>query len=285
MELKKPHIDAPQNGVPLPLCGHALRLVSRSHRLVCTACGSFWDKRALDRPAVYDYSYPEQRSHFDATIGRHKARTLQQWLKKLGIATTDLAVCEVGFGGAFCLSSLANSSRRVFGIEAIPENIEHAVELGIDRDSLYLTGAIPEVLAERIDLWIFQDSFEHLESPGQFLKWMIENSSEKARVLVVAPDGGSLSERIMGTWWPHRVTDHRFHWTRKGIVDFFSRHDFILDKAFFPAKYVSLTMAFSHLLLKVRGLKRLEPWLRTLPLSDCALPFNLGEMGLLFSKR
>src|SRR5512135_147061 len=126
MRIEKPHADAQQNGVPLPLCGHALRPALRSHRIECTACGSFWDKSALDRPAVYDYSYPEQRSHFDATIGRHKARTLRHWLKKLGIPTADLAVCEVGFGGAFCLSSLASASRRVFGIEAIPENIEHA---------------------------------------------------------------------------------------------------------------------------------------------------------------
>ncbi len=271
--------------LPMPLCGHERRPLARSSRVSCPECGSFWDRDALREEPRYDRSYPEQRSHFSPRIGRLKTKTLRRWIGKLGVATESLTICEVGFGGGFCLSYLKDAAESVVGVEAIPENIEHAVGLGLARESLYLAGSLPAVLPEKIDLWIFQDSFEHLEDPGRFLQWMSGTSSGSSRVLVVAPDGASLSARIMGGWWPHKGTDHRFHWTRKGMVDFFSRHDFVLENAFPPAKYVSLTMVFSHLALKRGGLKRLEPWVRRIPCSEHAFLFNLGEMGLLFRKR
>jgi hypothetical protein len=273
------------NRLPLLLCGHTLPPVAHSYKARCPQCGSFWDRDALDTQTAYDRSYPEQRSHFDPLTGRLKVRTLRRWLAKLGIRTEDLAACEVGFGGGFCLSFLQETSRCVFGIEAISENIEHAVRLGLRRDSLYHAGALSGALPQKVDLWIFQDSFEHLDDPSRFLQWLIDNSSERSRVLVVAPQGGSISERMMGTWWPHKVGDHRFHWTRQGMVDFFSRRGYALEESFFPAKYLSLRMASSHLLLKAVGPKRLEPWLRRIPRSHCAFLFNFGEMGLLFRKR
>lgn len=273
-------------GLPPPLCGHNQPLaVTRSYKASCPECGSFWDKDFLPDHATYDRSYPERRSHFDPAIGALKVRTLRYWMRKLGIRTAELAVCEVGFGGGFCLSHLRTTSRRVFGVEAIRENIEHAVQLGIDPDSLYQAGTLPTALVEKVDLWIFQDSFEHLDDPGQFLMWMVKNSSARSKILLVAPNGGSLSEKILRRWWPHKVSDHRFHWSKKGLIDFFSRHGFIVGDSFFPGKYLSLRMVLAHVAVKTGGLKRMEPWLSRFPLRDCAFLFNVGEMGLLLRKR
>jgi hypothetical protein len=122
----------------------------------------------MNAHTTYDRSYPERRAHFDPAIGALKVRTLRYWMRKLGIRTADLAVCEVGFGGGFCLSHLRTASRRVFGVEAIRENIEHAVQLGIDPDSLYQAGALPTALVERSICGFFKTASSTLMIPVSF---------------------------------------------------------------------------------------------------------------------
>lgn len=271
--------------VPPPLCGHNRPLrFTRSYRASCPECGSFWDRDFISADITYDHSYPERRSHFDPVIGALKVRTLQHWIDKLGIRTTNSVVCEVGFGGGFCLSYLRDVSRNVFGVEAIPENIEHAVKLGIKTDSLYHAGALPAALPENVDLWVFQDSFEHLDEPMQFLRWVGKNSSAESKIIIVAPNGGSLSEKFLGKWWLHKVSDHRFHWSKKGLVEFFSRNGFVVVDSFFPGKYISFKMVVAHMVVKVGGGKRMEPWFSSVPLCNHEVLFNIGEMGLLFRK-
>ena len=269
--------------IPAPLCEHEEPLeFSGKYKVVCPVCKSFWDLEALNSRIIYNQNYPEARSHFDPVTGKNKVKTLQNWLRKTNIDLHQLNVCEIGFGGGYCLHFLQRFSKQVFGVEAISENIEHAVGLGVRRESVFLADSLPPVLPCRIDLWIFQDSFEHLPDPSGFMKWITRNSSDLTEVLLVAPDGGSLSEKVLGKLWPHRLTDHCFHWSKKGLTEFFSKRGFLAELSFSPSKYVSVRTIISHILIKLFP-NRPANW-KGLKLPDIVFKFNIGETGFLYRR-
>jgi hypothetical protein len=101
-------------------------------------------------------------------------------------------------------------------------------------------------------------------------------------VLLVAPEAGSRSERWLGRLWPHRLPDHRFHWSRRALESLYAAHGFRKVAAFTPTKTVSGAMVINHL-------TRTFPVLRPLAgagrwLSRVRLDFNLGEMGLVLER-
>jgi len=260
-------------------CGHTAAdpLTSRD-RLTCPECGSFWDLKYAGKPFTYDAAYPKERFHFDQGIGSCKQRTLENWLTILGLELAGKAVLEVGFGAGFCLRSLGGQAKAVFGIEAIQANIEHAVSLGATRTRLFLPDTLPERLELPIDLWIFQDSFEHLEDHKTFLSWLRSNCAPRAQILLVAPDAGAPSARLLWPLWPHRVPDHQFHWSKAGVIDFLGRWDFQMIQNFHPRKHFSARTALSQIRRVCNW-----PWVRHLEriCPDIIFTFNIGEMGIL----
>jgi SAM-dependent methyltransferase len=266
---------------PAPPCGHpAAGLAHARHRLRCAACGSFFDRDALAAEFVYDAAYPAERLHFDPEVGALKVRSLERWLRQLALEPRGQVVCEVGFGGGFCLRWLAERAAHAFGVEAVESNLAHAKQLGVADVRRFADCREP--LPRPVDLWLFLDSFEHLPEPARFLAWLAASSAPRARVLLVAPEAGSPSERWLGRLWPHRLPDHRFHFSRAGLEGLFAAHGFRKLAEFDPAKAVSGAMVVNHL-------ARTLPWLRPLAalaprLRSLRLDFNLGEMGLLLGR-
>jgi SAM-dependent methyltransferase len=263
-----------------PLCGHgAAELRPDGYRLRCRACGSFFDSDAALREFRYDASYPAERGHFDPEVGALKVRSLLRWLAATGLDPSGRVVCEVGFGGAHCLAELAKRASHAYGIEAVEANLAHARALGL-ADVLPFE-ACRDPLPRAVELWLFLDSFEHLPEPERFLAWLARSSAEDARVLLVAPEAGSRSERWLGPLWPHRLPDHRFHWSRRGLVERFAAHGFEREAEFTPTKSVSAAMVAAHL---AQRLPALRPLARARVLARLRLAFNVGEMGLVLRR-
>jgi hypothetical protein len=251
---------------------------SRSRWLRCPACTT----RVRNEPSpaeVYGNDYPAARGHHDLAVGRCKARTLERWLAELGIAVAGRVVCEIGFGGAACLAALQEGGATVLGLEPVPANRAHAQSLGIPSAHVFDVDPLP-ALPRKPDLWLLQDSFEHVPDPNALARWMAHESSPSARALLVAPDAESLSRRLMGPLWLHEVPDHRVHYSRSGVASIFARAGFRVVRAFRPVKLVSLAMAWSHL----RVLAGAPAAAREGSLSGARVWFNLGEMGLLLER-
>jgi methyltransferase family protein len=272
--------------VPPPLCGHGEPLrFTGGYKAQCPVCGSFWDLDSLAAGVHYDKTYPAMRSHYDEKVGENKVRTLKAWLDKLAIDLSQMTVCEVGFGGGHCLKFLWDVSRKALGIETIDENIDHAVSLGISRYSLVNAQTLPEKLPAKVDLWVFSDSFEHLPDPDSFIYWMSRNSGRQAQLLIVAPEAGSLSDRLLGRLWPHKIHDHLFLWSRRGLVHFLSARNFELSASFNPSKYIAPITIASHLLQKLSAPKWVSERINVPILANFRFRFNIGEMGMLFRRR
>lgn len=271
--------------IPPPLCGHGV-LSRAASTAVCRACGSFWDLSSLARNVRYDVGYAEARLHHDPVLGRLKLRSVERWLEATRVEVRGRSVCEIGFGGGHVLAGLARSGAIVSGIEANAAALEAACALGLDATRLHRSDRLPARLEPEVDLWLFLDSFEHLPDPDSFLAWMTPSCSSTARALVVAPDALSASARWLGRAWPHRLPDHVFHWSRGGLEAVWGRHGWHLERTFSPRKLVSPATAFAHLLLKLGLAGRAEaaPRFPLGPLRRIAVPFNVGECGLLFAR-
>lgn len=264
-----------------PLCGHAAAgLREDGYRLRCRACGSFFDTGAAREEFRYDASYPEQRGHFDAEVGAMKVRSLERWLREAGIEPKGRVVCEVGFGGAHTLRRLAECGAHAYGIEAVEANLAHARSLGLA--DVFAFEACRAALPRPVELWLFLDSFEHLPEPDRFLAWLAASSVPDARVLLVAPEAGSPSERWLGALWPHRLPDHRFHWSRAGLLERFAAHGFREEARFRPTKSVSAPMVAAHLAHRFPSLAPLARAARAL--RGLRVDFNVGEMGLVLRR-
>jgi hypothetical protein len=99
-------------------------------------------------------------------------------------------------------------------------------------------------------------------------------------VLLVAPDAGSLSRRIMGSLWPFHGPDHWVHYTLKGVKELFGRQGFQMVKKFEPTKFLPMNLVIQYIRLAHPRLKFIIPqrfpqwrfWIR------------MGQMGLLFQR-
>lgn len=264
-----------------PLCEHAADgVVLESFRAVCRACGSYWDLDSCAVEPVYDERYPAERGHFDPRVGTLKVRTLARWLRQGSLQLSTKTVCEVGFGGGSCLPFLATEAPSVLGIEANAAAIDQVRNLE-PRAKLLWTEALPNRLDHRVDLWIFQDSFEHIPDPAAFADWMLRNSAPDAEILIVLPRGDSLSQRVMGRLWPHKLPDHHFQWSRAGLLEFFAKRGFRPRAEFFPLKFASPQMVIAHFLHKAGAPHNIRKWLGG---AAFALPLNFGEMGFVFRR-
>jgi hypothetical protein len=266
--------------VPPLLCLHPQDGVRRrAYRAECGACGSYWDLDSLNARVAYDESYPERRGHFDPNVGALKVRTLGRWLRVANVSIAGKTVCEVGFGGGSCIPFLAAEAGHVIGLEVNQSAIDRVHAASPQAELLCV---IPLPTPSRpVDLWLFQDSFEHIPDPATFVEWMRAHSAPSAEILMVLPRADSTSRRLLGRYWPHKLPDHEFHWSRAGLVDFFAGRGFGVRGEFFPLKFASPQMILAHGLHKL-GVAGARELLSGFPMS---IPLNFGELGLVLARR
>lgn len=227
------------------LCPPDAGVLRQGPLLRCRGCGSFRDLAAGGRRA--------------RPPGHGGLRSLQDWLRCAGLDSDlgALVACQVGFRDTASLDWLRCACSRAFGI-AGADAVARAAAAGLPATELFDAARLPRHLPEPVDLWIFDHCFEHLPEPGAFCAGMAANSSPAARMLVVCPEAGSLSEAMLGARWPHRGEEHPFHWSRRGLTALLGSYGFTVERQFRPWKR--------------------RRWL------GIGYPFSIGEMGLLLRR-
>ncbi len=228
---------------------------------------------------AYDESYAVDHGHDSEVLGRLKVSSLERWLTRLNLDISELRICEIGFGSGWPLAYMNQHAHAVYGIEAIPENLQSAVRLGVNPSCLFDSSQLPGTLPEPIDLWVYQDGFEHITDVHSHLDWVARNSSPDASALLVLPEASSPSEKIAGRLWPYRVVDHTFHWSRGGLTKVWGLVGFTSPVWFRPLKALTL----GHLLACAAH----KFGVKTKPGLSCKGPslwFNVGEQGVLLRR-
>lgn len=263
-----------------PACsGHAqkrhLSIRSQSF-LLCSQCRTLWLRNG-PQFNNYDSIYIRERGHDESslTINKSKARTFRKFWSKLG--KIGGPVLEVGCSTGISLKVALDIGYDVYGLdvnESLPEIVERQ---GIPRKRISLKG-LNAFYKKKFVAVAFFDSFEHLPDPNNFLSELLPYLSDGCVFLIVIPNAGSISRKLLGRYWPHYGVDHWVHYTLKGLKTLFSKYRIRIVNTFYPSKYVSMEMIIRHAAIhwnfpksKVANIKGI---------SSITLRFNIGEMGL-----
>ena len=131
----------------------------------------------------------------------------------------------------------------------------------------------------QFDAALYLDSFEHLLDPGIHLDKLRNLTTSAAYALVVLPISQTLSQRLLGPWWPHDIDDHWVYYSGHGLIKLWNKHGWDCISTFFPWKYISARTVARHWQVKT-GTKL--PFLSD---RDFGIWLNFGERGFVFQRR
>jgi SAM-dependent methyltransferase len=254
------------------------QLVIRSKSFsICSNCGTLW---LTEGPKYEDYDdqYIKMRGHneISSVIDYAKMSTFRSLWRKLGQIKGP--VLEVGFSTGASLKVAQDMGIDIYGLEVNKSIIEFVEKRGIPRKKISVNG-LKKFLNKKFNAVAFFDSFEHLPDPQKFLSELRPYLADGAAILIVIPNGGAISRKLLGRFWPHYVTDHWVHYTVKGLRILLNNFNIKIDKTFFPLKYVPIEMIVRHIIIHwhipINWINKFK-WILSIKLR-----FNIGEVGLM----
>jgi SAM-dependent methyltransferase len=139
------------------------------------------------------------------------------------------------------------------------------------------------------DLVALFDVVEHFDDPGASLRRIRELLDVDGRLILVTPDAGSWSARLLRSRWPHLLAEHLVCFSRPALRALLEESGFAVERMVFAWKRVNLQMVVRHAQLHehVAGRALLTALPRLLPaaLLQAPIPFNLGEVYVLARRR
>src|SRR3989344_1829122 len=171
---------------------------------ICPRCGLGQTKTSSTvsyRNYYRDVQYLQNSSQFRNIFA--KRVTIINRFKKPGLAL------EIGSSSGELLKLLQNTGWQVLGVEPSKKSFLAAIV-----PTLHTTFDKAELKKHSFDLIVLNHVLEHLESPFQVLKKCYGLLSPQGLVFIDVPNFGSLSSRVLRSWWPYLlVGEHRWHLT------------------------------------------------------------------------
>lgn len=248
---------------------------------ICSKCKTLW----LSNGYLfnnYDSQYIHNRGH-DASsliINNAKKHTFRKFWSKLGKMSGP--VLEIGCSTGLSLKAAQDIGLDIYGLDVNDDIIKFVERWGISRKRVSVNG-LKVFNNKRFKAVAFFDSFEHIPDPEVFLSELVNYLADGAIIIMVIPDGGAFTRKLLGRYWPHYCEDHWVHYTRIGLETLFSRYRIETINTFNPIKYVPVEMVIRHIAINwnipIDTINKFKP---ILPIT---LHFNIGEMGLIWRYR
>ncbi len=279
---------------PCPACTHACPQPLYTHDGVafvrCGHCRTIYhaappDWQRIER--IYQDDYHAARGHAgDPAVEATKRATALAYLRLIARhAPPGRGLVEVGCSAGAALAAAAAAGWDARGVEvSVPSAAVARRRPGVR--AVY-TGRLEDApLADgEVDVFMLLDVIEHIDPPETALATMHRKLRPGGLVLLVTPDGDSLSARVLGPRWPHLFVEHVVLYSRTGLRLTLARAGFELVRCGFAWKRVNLDVLVRHATLHphVTGaaLLRLLGRITPAPLLRTMLPFNLGEFYVL----
>lgn len=243
------------------------------------------DWSRIDR--IYQEGYHVQRGHAgDHAIDAVKQATARAYLRLLrsaGVPGIDLL--EIGCSAGAALEAAAGQGWAATGLEVAAD----AAAVAARRPGVLAVHAkrLDEAsLADRSqDVVVMFDVLEHIDPPQPTLDRVFRVLRPGGLLLVVTPDAGSLSARVLRSRWPHLFVEHVLLFSRAGLAGVLTAAGFKIERMGFAWKRVSLGMLVRHAVLHphvplgflLRAAGRILPGV----VQRAAFPFNVGEFYMI----
>lgn len=266
---------------PQPYCVHAGVPFVR-----CGICASLYQGVEPDWAriaTIYQNDYHQLRAHAgNPAIEAAKCATAQHYLRMLERSRPPgRQLVEVGCSAGASLAVAAAAGWDVQGVEVSAASAAVAQQRPGVR--AVHTGRLEDAPLDdgQTDVVMLLDVLEHIDPPEETLATIHRLLRPGGLVLIVTPDGGSLSTRLMGARWPHLFVDHVILFSRQGLRRCLEQAGFRVEKVGFAWKWVNLDMLVRHATIHrhvVGGaLLRLLGHAMPGPLLRVGIPFNIGE--------
>lgn len=260
----------------------------------CRRCGTLFQASVPathDLQRLYGEQYHAERGHADESgIVEAKKRTMREYLRLAKRwHPPGHRLLEIGCSAGAGLEAAAQSGWEATGVEISKTSADLANQRkGIKK--VYAGQLEDAPLAKRkFDLAGFFDVLEHIAHPDKTLQRTWEVLRPGGLVMIVTPDGLSLSARWMHQQWTHFFLEHVVLYSRRGIQFALHRNGFAIEKTGFAWKWINLEMIKRHATVHghtggaglFRQLDRLIP----VKYSRFIFPFNFGEFFVLARRR
>ncbi|MBF0134698.1 MAG: class I SAM-dependent methyltransferase [Magnetococcales bacterium] len=163
-----------------------------------------WGK--LDEPAV------------QAQVSAMKQQTFHGYLDILEhYGTKGGSLLDIGCATGDFLLAARQRGFAVHGVEISPEGIRRSRML-FGSAHIHAGSLDDTAFADHLfDIIILSDVLEHISDLKGLRRHILRLMQPRGMLLVVTPDAGSLSCRLMGTRWPHYKPEHLFYFQRGTI--------------------------------------------------------------------
>lgn len=243
----------------------------------CPACATQWRPEGATF-CSYDTHYFRDRAHDDteSPIGRAKLETFRRFWGTIASIQPPGPVLEIGCSAGLALRAGLEAGLDVYGFDVTRDVLPLVEANGITPERVTV-GDVGDIPNRNYAVCAFFDSFEHVPEPAPFLDRLTEVLAPDCRLLMVLPMADTLSNRLLGSLWPHYLPDHWVHYSKKGLIALLNTRGFKLEQWFYPAKKVPAQMVRRHLAMR-------WPWAAKLACCNASLWFNIGERGSLWKR-
>lgn len=273
-----------------PACRRRQPRVFCTHQEVqyarCGYCATLYQAAEPDREriaGIYQQDYHAVRGHSsDPVVEATKQATMLAYLRMLeGLHPPGRRLVEVGCSAGAGLAAAARAGWRAEGVElATP-----AAQIARQRPGVQAvhTGRLQDAPLnnEQAHVFVLVDVIEHVDPPEDLLNTIYRLLCPGGLLLMVTPDGASLTTRLMKGRWPHLLVEHLVLFSRRGMRIALQETGFRVERIGFAWKRMNLEVMVRHATIHRHvALGRLLRLLgRVLPMFILrrTVPFNIGE--------
>ncbi len=221
--------------------------------LECVKCGLcfIWpDSRSIGKEQVYDRNYYDRWSLDNLGpkgISRMKQATFEHFFDTITAYKKAGTLLDIGCAFGDLLSVAAKRGWVGYGVElSVYSATEAKKKVSPDRiwTGDFLNSYLPQ---KKFNVITMIDIIEHTCNAVAVLKKCYDMLEANGLLVIVTPDFGSLSRRIMGKNWPHFKMEHPIYFSKKSIAKVLSMSKFEIIEVFNFRKALNLYYIMAQL--------------------------------------